>query len=169
MKRIILAALLGLLAITTGSVSAQTRTTKTSPYTLRIHAEKDTYKSGDGILVIVDKTNVSGKTQNLSQSGTPGSWYRMDVRSESGPAEQTEDLKEILHPAAVGPLVDVNNATIAYSLKPGQTAHQNIPLTMYFVMTRPGKYKVTLSEGTDPGQPDNVEVKSNTITITVTE
>jgi hypothetical protein len=34
-------------------------------------------------------------------------------------------------------------------------------------MKKPGKYSITFSKGTNPGQPNNIVVKSNTITITV--
>jgi hypothetical protein len=93
----------------------------------------------------------------------------MDVRDEDGPAEQTERLKRILHPPPPNPddISSMTGSDMSDSLKPGQTGQVEIPLTVYFRMKKPGKYRITFSKGTDPGQQDNIEVNSNTITITV--
>ena len=59
-----------------------------------------------------------------------------------------------------------------YTIMPGKTRVFEVPLSAFFDLSTPGKYEITFSRGTDSrgayGRgPDNVDVKSNTITITV--
>ncbi len=54
-----------------------------------------------------------------------------------------------------------------WTIQPGHAQTFHVELSLYFDFGTPGKYEITFSRGTDPGQPDNVDVKSNTVTLTV--
>ena len=54
-----------------------------------------------------------------------------------------------------------------FMLDPGESKTFHIVLTDYFDMSQPGYYEISFSRGTDQGMADNVEVKSNTLTVTV--
>jgi hypothetical protein len=169
MKRFTLVLSFCLFAICVANILGQSNAGKAkAQFTLQIHTAQDTYKSGDGILVLVDLANIS--QQNFNECREVGdAWFNMDVRGESGPAEQTEKLKRILHPPPPNPddISSMTGSEICDSLEPGKAGQEEVPVSMYFRMKKPGKYSITFSKGTNPGQPNNIVVKSNTITITV--
>jgi hypothetical protein len=90
----------------------------------------------------------------------------MAVLCGGKPAPITEVYRRILS-TKDKPFVSFDGSIALSTIEPGRTHTFYMPLTRFFDLSAPGKYKVTFSRGTDPGQPDNVNVKSNTITITV--
>jgi len=169
MKKLMLFASFCLLATCVVRISGQSNSGKAMPqFALHIHTAQNTYKSGDGIIVLVNLANISQENLNECR-GVGDAWFKMDVREEKGPAEQTDELKRILHPLPPNPddISSMTGSEVCNSLEPGHTGHEEVPVSMYFRMTKPGEYKITFSKDTNPGQLNNIVVKSNTITITV--
>jgi hypothetical protein len=153
-----------------GSSSATPPTGKHKPdYALTISTEDETVKSQKGmeVSVSVQEKNISRHAVNAGRPSHPGEWYTMSVMLDGHPGPITELYREILAPKKYDPDVIPTAGGFAYTIKPGESLTFEVPLTAFFDLTAPGKYEITFSRGTDPGRPDNVNVKSNTITITV--
>ncbi|HTW45929.1 MAG TPA: hypothetical protein VMD58_10315 [Acidobacteriaceae bacterium] len=95
----------------------------------------------------------------------PAFWYKMDVILDGSPAPFTK-LYTRLHEKR-DPNAPVIFDSFLGTLKPGQSQNFSVTVSDYFDFSTPGHYEITFSRGTDPGQPDNAVVQSNTITITV--
>jgi hypothetical protein len=53
-------------------------------------------------------------------------------------------------------------------IKPGEASIDELPVTDFYDMSRPGTYEISVTEETDPHHPDgSFTVRSNTITIVV--
>ena len=171
MRRLAFIALSGLLAVSTGVVFGQENQPEPDRlFTIHIHTDRDRYPTGTEIRIMVDKTNITESPINCSISGSDGARYVMDVRYEDGPTEKTEELNETLHPKPRKPdeFYSSTSSSMNASCKPGETQKDWITVTKYFHMTNPGRYEITFSQETFPGEPKkSVLVKSNTITITV--
>ncbi|MFZ0662173.1 MAG: hypothetical protein WAM66_05730 [Acidobacteriaceae bacterium] len=115
--------------------------------------------------VNVTEKNTSPHTINIGRPANPADWYQMAVLFDGSPAPFTNFYKQ-LHQKR-----DPNAPIIADSflgtLQPGKSRNFGVALSAYLDFSNPGTYEITFSRGTNPGQPDNVDVKSNTITITV--
>jgi hypothetical protein len=138
-------------------------------FTLTISTEDTTVKAQKNmdISVSVEEKNISRHTVGAGRSSDPVDWYTMSVLVDGHPAPITELYREALTPKRYGPNVARTFAPFLVTIKPGQTQTFEIPLTAFFDLSTPGKYEITFSRGTNRGAPDDVEVKSNTITITV--
>jgi uncharacterized membrane protein len=94
----------------------------------------------------------------------------MNVLLDGHPAPITEMYRRFLAPKKQDsdvPFVYSGSGAVE-TINPGESRTFEITLNAFFDMSAPGKYEITFSSGTDPQQrPDDVEVKSNTITITV--
>ena len=119
------------------------------------------------IIVRVKETNISKHIVNVGRTNEPGQWYRMSVVLDGHPAPLTEEGQQVLNPKKVDPDEGETFSAFFGTLKPGHATTFEVALTRFFNLASPGTYQVTFSRGTDRDQPDNVEVKSNTITVTV--
>ncbi|MGB0066167.1 MAG: hypothetical protein WBP85_17120 [Terracidiphilus sp.] len=125
------------------------------------------------IPITVEEKNISNHPINTGKSDEVGDWYKMVVLLDGNPAPITERYRRILTPSknAQRSLNDLSvpssGSGSSWTIEPGETATFEVPLTAFFDLSTPGKYKITFSRATDRGQPDNVDVKSNTITVTV--
>ena len=99
--------------------------------------------------------------------GDPGVCYRIDVLRNGHPAPMTEDYRDLLTPEKSDPGVVWTGSFFFVPIKPFRSRTFEIPLTRYFELNAPGKYEIAFTAGSDPGQPDNVDIRSNTITLTV--
>jgi hypothetical protein len=156
--------------IVTGSGYAAPSVSKHEPdFSLTISTDKSTITAQDnpGVLVDVKEKNISDHIVNIGREGGPERWYRMTVLLDGSPAKLTAEGKESLLPKPYNPNVPLVGSVFFGTLKPGKTRDFEVPLSLYFDFSTPGDYEITFARGTDPGQPDNVEVKSNTITVTV--
>jgi len=128
---------------------------------------KDTINLGVAIEVV--ERNTSHHDVNVSRPNYPGRWYKMSVvREEGTSADITDEYRHVIEPHK-DPDSFPNMDSQMGVITPGHSQHWAIALTNYVDLSKPGKYKITFSRGTDPGEPDSVEVKSNTITLTVTK
>ena len=169
-NRCLVIILVGLTLIWSGNAMPQTG--KHDPdFALTISTEEDTVKSQRDmdISVIVKETNISRHTINAGRLKEPGDWYTMSVALNGQPAPITEMYREILTPKRADPDPDVADTFggLLYSIKPGESQTFKVPLTAYFDLSTPGRYEITFARGTERGRPVSVDVKSNTITITV--
>ncbi len=89
----------------------------------------------------------------------------MVVLFDNKPAETTNEYRRIFSPPKEGALLTTDWAF--WTIKPRHSQTFYVELSLYFDFSKSGSYKITFIRGTDPGQPDSVDVKSNTITITV--
>jgi hypothetical protein len=119
------------------------------------------------VLVAVVEKNISTQTISTSRLSDEDTWYAMTVLRDGNAVPFTEEYKRSHSRDNRDP-----NRPIAFSpyigtLKPGETQTFEVLLSEIYDLSMPGTYAITFSRGTDPGQPDNVDVKSNTITITL--
>jgi hypothetical protein len=151
------------------SFAAQAQSKHEPDFALTISAKGGsvTTQNHADVIVNVEEKNISNHIINVGRPVDPASWYAMSVLLGSNPAPFTEEGKRRLIPKPYNPTSPITIETFMASLKPGQAQNFSVPLTAYFDLNSPGQYQVTFSRGTDQGQPDNVIVKSNTITITV--
>jgi len=168
MKRLFIVLFAALVFV--GSSNAAQPPKKHAPdFKLTISAEDETVKAQKDmdISVSVEERNISRHAVNAGRPGNPAVWYTMSVMLDGNPAPITELYREILAPKKYDPNVIPTAGGFAYTIKPGESQKFEVPLTAFFDLTAPGRYEITFSRGTDPGQPDNVDVNSNPITITV--
>jgi len=141
-------------------------------FTLTISTQDETvkYQKNMDIEVSVKEKNIS-RHQILYMLGNFEDRWTMNVLLDGHPAPITEQYREILalkKPDPNGLLINRGSGSgMAVTINPGESRTYAITLNWYFDMSTPGKYEIIFTTGTDPGRPDNVEVKSNTITITV--
>jgi len=151
-----------------GSSPALTQTAKHKPdFTLRISTEDRTVpaQKNTDIWVKVKESNISDHPVDAGRTNQPADWYKMVALLDGRPAPKTELYRQILTPAKEGAPLTFSWAF--WTIKPGHTQTFDVELSLYFDFSAPGKYAVTFIRGTNPGQPDNVDVKSNTITFIV--
>jgi hypothetical protein len=147
------------------------------PLTITISfSDGDVVKTGSGILVFVTLTNHSDKTASSSQDYA--GYYTMDVKDARGiSAPDSEDGRK-----ARAHMDACRNSTkkdvcggrkfggigLISQLKPGESWHEELLITKYYDMSRPGKYTIQL-ERKLPEELGKGTVRSNPITVTVTE
>jgi hypothetical protein len=139
---------------------------KSQPFTVAISASQETVKIGEEIRVHVVLTNVSSEPLFVRRSPNPAEaemHYTVLFRDKNG-----KDASETKYGRAVRKheLVIVSDAAIV--LDPGQKLEEDTDLHKLFEITSPGEYEVEFSRHVDD-DPNNEIVKSNRITITVTE
>jgi hypothetical protein len=170
MKKKLLAIFLVVLTVV-GRGYAQSVSKHEADFSLTISTGEESVKLQRGripiVVVIAEETNISSHTIHFGRSSDPGECFKMSVLLDGHPAPVTERYRKLITPIEHGPTDVIMMSTFDVKLNPGQSTIFKIPLTAYFNLGSPGRYDISFIDGTDPGQPDNVEVKSNTITITV--
>ena len=128
------------------------------PLTIDISADKSTVKAGSPVWIKVHVTNTSKKELDFSASvnnmtgADPN--YRFDVRDE---AEHAVAKRVYEHPELA------TGSPVSRTLKPGESYSDDQDVSRVIDMSRPGQYAIQVSWTKDAA------VKSNTITVTVTE
>jgi hypothetical protein len=94
------------------------------------------------------------------------SWkFNISVLLDGIPLEEKEGIQKIRKegiPRGYGGFVQL------WCTKPGESALEELNVTDFYDMSKPGTYEITVSRETDPDHPDkSVTVKSNTLTIVV--
>jgi hypothetical protein len=139
-------------------------------FTIIISTEAGTFTAQNGpivVSVVAVEKNISTHIVDITRTRNPDESYEMTVTLDGRPAPLTDEYKRKLAPKPYDPNELIMGDTFIGALKPDQSAKFIIPLSDYFDFSAPGRYEITFSRGTDEGKPDSVEVKSNTITITV--
>jgi hypothetical protein len=153
-----------------GSCCAAQPARHLADFKLAISTDQETVRTRNtamNIVVTVKETNISKHIVNVGRTTVAGQWYTMSVLMDGHSAPLTEDGQRVFHPKKIDPDEGENFSAFLGTLKPGHSTTFEVPLSLYFNLASPGTYQVTFSRGTDLAQPDNVEVKSNTIIITV--
>jgi hypothetical protein len=166
--------LLAALAIAAGSAQGASK----ASFTLSIHAQQDAVKAGSPVMVDVVRTNVSNRVINDSRTFNPGEYYTFYVTRGGGPAGETRELRDIKESrAAVQDPTSPRRSVTSWrlgSLKPGKTSRDVVPVSSFYDMSQPGQYTIQLEqpdypEGKLAVKSNAIAVKSNTITVAVTE
>jgi len=89
-------------------------------------------------------------------------YYVIDVRDEEGsPVPETELMRELRDPNHRG-----FGSGMLFQYKPGESWKEELMVTLYYEMSRPGKYTIQV-ERKLPKELGIGTVKSNIITITI--
>jgi hypothetical protein len=135
-----------------------------APFTLTIAAKDTTTESGQVRTLIVSEKDISAHALDMSTMN-PSLWYRVAILRNDQPVAKT---KEMLQREA--PPVDPSRFAppMFLTLKPGEETEMEFQIGNFYDMTEPGQYEITLTRISDPShRGKNIEVKSNTITMTV--
>jgi hypothetical protein len=135
----------------------------THPFSLTIRLLHDIAKAGSQIRVEVVLTNTSDHEIGILKSA-PEADYMVEVRDANGNmAPDTDFGRRQKDPASV----KVSSATPLYSLKPGESLHDEIQIERLYKISGPGKYSIQASR-TVPEEMGSGVVKSNMVNVTVT-
>lgn len=111
--------------------------------------------------VLVDLANHSHKIVSSMSIDYPP-YYVIDVRDEEGsPVPETELMRELRDPNHRG-----FGSGMLFQYKPGESWKEELMVTLYYEMSRPGKYTIQV-ERKLPKELGIGTVKSNIITITI--
>lgn len=117
--------------------------------------------AGSPVYVLVDLKNNSDKIVSSMSIDYPP-YYIIDVRDEEGyPTPETKFMRELRDPNHRG-----FGSGGLFQYNPGESWKEQLTITHYYEMSRPGKYTIQL-ERKLPEELGVGTVKSNTITITV--
>ena len=133
------------------------------PVLLTLAAPQPEIKKGSEVRVEVTITNNSNRPITLEIT-SPLCDYEVEVRDGGGNLAPDTDIKKT---------TDCANRTatgmnVIAQLRPHESQKDTIPITLFSDMSKPGKYSVQVT-WKGPKEIGNVAVKSNKITVTVTE
>jgi hypothetical protein len=163
------AVLLAALVLAEGGLAAPPVRKHAPDFNLKISTDAKVVKAQKDmdIPVSVEEKNISSYPVDAGRSNEPGEWYKMVVLCDGKPAPTTPKYQQILSPRKEDANHPLQDSVAFWTIQPGHAQTFHVELSLYFDFSSPGKYEVTFSRGTDPGQPDDVDVRSNTISITV--
>jgi len=159
---------------------AQESPAQKAPFSLTIKAPQTTVKLGSPIVLTLTLTNTSDRP--LPYGGTElvdgVALRKIDIKvydSDGKPVPETERGMAVHgrprpHSGPPRPGPGGGPGTAVVDVKPGGTLQEQADLSKEFLLTQPGKYTVQAGR-TDyptPFRADDVLVKSNTITFTIT-
>ncbi len=134
------------------------------PLSIAISTPQSALKAGSEVRIEVTLTNTSNR-RVLIQERNPATDYEIDVRDQRGTAVPETDLgRKLKEP----PVIPMNSRNFEMYLRPNESAKENIALSDLYDMSHPGQYTIQVSRAVSNKPKDGV-VKSNTITVTVTE
>lgn len=139
-------------------------------FSLTLATPKEPLKAGTELDLFVTVTNTSNR--NISFITSPGEMpedgllYQIDVRDAQGHAAPlSADLR------TRDPRIPINyDSRSARTLKPGESFIDKVTVTQFYDLSRPGEYMISVARAMPPRQNlGKGSVKSNTITLTVTQ
>ena len=138
-------------------------------FSLGIDAPSEPLKSGAELRLHVRVTNTSDRAITFIRS--PGLIpeeafrYEMEVRDARAQSAPRSAYVRKLESAQT---VTEEISKYAYKLKPGESFVDDVEITRFYDLSRPGKYTISVAREMPPAQKlGEGKVKSNTITITV--
>lgn len=138
-----------------------------APFTLTISAKAASVESGHVRPLMVKEKNISNRDIDLTQQAMDIShWYQVEIHRNGAPVAKTKEMLRREQPFSGGMVQ--TNGPFFLTLKPGDEAESEFPISDAFDMSEPGVYEITLALEVDAlhsGKP--ILVRSNTITITV--
>jgi hypothetical protein len=163
MKRIAFAVILAILPATLFFTKVASSQQPKASFTLTIAYQGGAAKSGQVRPLTVTEKNVSSHTIDISRNEDPSAWYRVEISGNGSPVPKTDEmLKREATQAAVAANFGPADPLFV-TLKAGESAVFNFPISSLYDMTEPGVYQITLSRLSS----SNTPVRSNTITVTV--
>ena len=144
------------------TVAFGTAQSASPPFSISLAAPSATVKAGDVVWVKIQLTNTSHHDLSVPVNDVNGvdANYNYEVRAADG--------KVLEKAARQHPEIQIGSFR-SRTLKPGEsTAWQEERVSVIYGMTRPGRYLIQVSRPVSE-KPKAGVVKSNTITITVTE
>lgn len=134
------------------------------PLSIAISTPQSALKVGSEVRIEVTLTNTSNR-RVLIQERNPATDYQIDVRDERGTAVPETDFgRKLKEP----PVIPMNSRNFGMYLRPNESTKENIALSDLYDLSHPGQYTIQVSRAVSNKPKDGV-VKSNTITVTVTE
>lgn len=118
-------------------------------------------------LLDVRITNKSNQTSCETIQANYSWKFKISVLLDGMPLEEREGIQKI---RKQGTPKGYGSFRMLRCTKPGESATQELNITNFYDMSKPGKYEITVTRETDPDHPEkSVTVKSNTLTIVVPE
>jgi hypothetical protein len=134
-----------------------------APFSVVIAAEWPSEKVGSDLTVMATITNTS--TERITLIDTRRFCdYTVDVRNDAGDVLRTDKWRQKINCEGV----EISGRRIIRELKPNESYSDPLILKQWYEMNQPGKYQVQI-ERKIPDQLGKGWVKSNTISVTVTE
>lgn len=134
------------------------------PLSIAISAPQSSLKVGSDVRLEVTLTNTSNRRM-LIKERNPATDYEIDIRDERGTAVPGSDFgRKLKEP----PVIPMNSRNLGIYLRPNESTKESITLSELYDLSRPGKYLIQVERGVSDNPKDGV-VKSNKITVTVTE
>jgi hypothetical protein len=133
------------------------------PFSVVIAAEWPSEKVGSDLTVIATITNTSTKTITIIDTQRFCD-YTVDVRNDAGDVPPPDKWRQKVNCEGV----EISGRRIFRELKPNESYSDPLILKQWYEMNHPGKYQVQIGRKI-PDQLGKGWVKSNTITLTVTE
>jgi len=138
-------------------------------FSLTIAAPKEPLRAGAELRLQITVTNTSNRKISFITSPGPipedGFLYEIDVRDEQG---RSVPLSSDLRGRDPRVPVDYGSRT-ARTLAPGESFVDQVTVTRFYDLTRPGQYTISVARSMPPRQNlGNGTVKSNSITLAVT-
>ncbi len=134
------------------------------PITLHLEAPKAPLKVGERLVLRAKITNISdhkvGVGLMAGEAFPMGVIYQVYVCDQRGHTVPRRPPPPHSKGAAAGPIFSLGGVV----LNPGQSVIDRIPVTNYYDLNRPGKYRIWIRE---PPLPAGYGVKSNVVTVTV--
>lgn len=156
--------------ITLLSLAALSASASKELFSLTITAPKEPLKAGAELRLLVTVTNTSNRSISFVTSPGPipedGLLYEIHVhdagRHSAPPSVEVRTSD---------PRIPVNNGSrLARTLRPGESFVDQVTVTRFFDLSRPGEYAITVARPIPPRQNLGTgTVKSNTVAVTVTQ
>jgi hypothetical protein len=124
-----------------------------------------TVRVGSGVTVRIRKTNTTDQEiPKLGPENGP-SGYNFDVRDENGNLiAQQNPTTQWAKGGGPAPVLGTKDLV----LQPGESKIDYMPLSRWYDLSKPGRYTIQVSERVS-NVPGSAVVKSNTVTITITQ
>jgi hypothetical protein len=133
------------------------------PFSVAIEARWPSEKVGSDLTVIATITNTSTKRITIIDTVRYCD-YTVEVRNDAGDAPPTNKWRQKANCEGV----EISGRRIVRELKPNESYSDLLILAQWYEVNHPGKYQVQIGRK-DSDQLGKGWVKSNTITLTVTE
>jgi hypothetical protein len=135
-------------------------------FALSIEEDKEAARTNPGLhRVLVKYTHISFGFEDENYHEEAMGMYQMIVVRNGAPVAETDAMRDL---RAYRKADDNPTIMNPWSLKTGESRTTSLDVSDYYDMTRPGKYQITVTRESLPGNPDfSVPVSSNSVIIVV--
>jgi hypothetical protein len=151
-----------LILITLAMWAASSTQSSTPPFALMLEAEENPVKAGSEVKVDITLSNSSNRAMHVSYGSTESD-YAFEVRdSQNRIPPETEFARKSKGTAYF-------SSDQLFYLQPGESLPKaTLVVSKFYVFSRSGKYKIQVSRAV-PKELDGGTIKSNVVTLTITE